>query len=183
MSRRCLLPVEYRLYMTLLLSVCILVCAGPLQAACYRTPRAAIDSFNPATNTSPVSAGGYRVTGLQSDPILEQRWALVISCDHPEWPVSAVPLEESGSSSSSSRMSRASQNMAPAKRLVRAGDLVRLWRQEDRLRIEIAGVSEDSGGLGDTIRVRLQRRNTEESSTQAEFSGIIRGPSDVEMQP
>jgi hypothetical protein len=183
MSRKCHLTVEYRLYATFLFCACVLVSVGSVQAACYRTPRAAIDSFNPATNISPVSAGGYRVTSLQSDPILEQRWALVVSCDHPEWPVSALPLEEAGSSSSTSRMSRASQNIGSAKRLVRAGDLVRLWRQEDLLRIEIAGVSEDSGGLGDTIRVRPQHRNTEDSSTQAEFSGIIRGPSNVEMQP
>ena len=66
--------------------------------------------------------------------------------------------------------------------IVRAGDVVRLWKQESSLRIELAGVSEESGGLGKTIRVRLLRRNTDEQSVPEQFSGIIRGPLDVEMQ-
>ena len=51
--------------------------------------------------------------------------------------------------------------------VVRAGDIVRLWRQESSLRIEVAGVSEESGGLGKTIRVRLLRRNTDDQSMPA----------------
>jgi hypothetical protein len=67
--------------------------------------------------------------------------------------------------------------------VVRAGDPVRLWKQEDLLRIEIAGISEESGNLGNKIRVRLLHRNTDDQAMQEEFSGIIRGPSDVELQP
>jgi hypothetical protein len=44
-------------------------------------------------------------------------------------------------------------------------------------------VSEESGGLGKTIRVRLLRRNADDQVIQERFSGIVRGPSDVEMQP
>jgi hypothetical protein len=55
--------------------------------------------------------------------------------------------------------------------------------QEGVLRIEAAGVSEESGGLGKTIRVRLLRRNTDDQSIAKQFSGVIRGPLDVEMQP
>ena len=67
--------------------------------------------------------------------------------------------------------------------VVRAGDVVRLWRHEGVLRIEVAAVSEESGGLGKTIRVRLLRRNTDDQSIAKLFSGVIRGPLDVEMQP
>jgi flagella basal body P-ring formation protein FlgA len=67
--------------------------------------------------------------------------------------------------------------------IVHAGDRVRLWKQEDFLRIEVSGVSEESGGLGTTIRVRLLHRNTDDQSIHDQFSGIVRGPSDVEMQP
>jgi flagella basal body P-ring formation protein FlgA len=67
--------------------------------------------------------------------------------------------------------------------VVHAGDIVRLWRQEDLLRIEVAGVSEESGSLGQTIRVRLLRRDAENQTIQEQFSGIVRGQSDVEMQP
>jgi flagella basal body P-ring formation protein FlgA len=67
--------------------------------------------------------------------------------------------------------------------VVHAGDIVRLWKQEDILRIEVAGVSEESGGLGKTIRVRLLRQNTDSQVIPEQFFGIVRGPSDVEMQP
>jgi hypothetical protein len=67
--------------------------------------------------------------------------------------------------------------------VVHAGDIVRLWKQEDLLRIEVAGVSEETGGLGKIIRVRLLRRNADDQAIQERFSGIVRGPSDVEMQP
>jgi hypothetical protein len=37
--------------------------------------------------------------------------------------------------------------------------------------------------VGKTILVRLLRRNTDDQSIPEQFSGVIRGPSDVEMQP
>jgi flagella basal body P-ring formation protein FlgA len=67
--------------------------------------------------------------------------------------------------------------------VVHAGDIVRLWRQEELLRIEVVGVSQESGGLGKAIRVRLLRQNTDNQAIQEQLSGIVRGPSDVEMQP
>jgi hypothetical protein len=60
---------------------------------------------------------------------------------------------------------------------------VRLWKQEDLLRIEVAGVSEESAGLGQTVRVRLLRGNTDDQSISEHFSGVVRGPSNVEMLP
>jgi hypothetical protein len=182
---RCHFRVGYHVYWTLLPIACGIVSTGAAQAACYTTPRAAIDSFKPFPPISPVADGsGYRVTSIQSDPILEQRWALIASCSHPEWPASALPLDGSSSASSSLQIKHAARNIGfAATHLVRAGDVVRLWKQEDLLRIEVAGVSEESGDLGDAVRVRLLHRNAEDQSTQAQFSGIIRGPADVEMQP
>jgi hypothetical protein len=66
---------------------------------------------------------------------------------------------------------------------VHAGDLVQLWRQENFLRIEIPGVSEETGDLGKTIRVRLLHRNTDDQSAPEHFSGVVRGPFSVEIQP
>ena len=66
---------------------------------------------------------------------------------------------------------------------MRAGDIVRLWWQENLLRIEVAGVSEESGGLGKTICVRLLRTNTDAQLIPKHYFGVIRGLSDVEMQP
>jgi hypothetical protein len=61
--------------------------------------------------------------------------------------------------------------------------MVQLWRRESLLRIEVVGISEESGGLGKTIRVRLLPRNTDDQAVPEQVSGVVRGPSNVEMQP
>jgi hypothetical protein len=131
--------------------------------------------------SSPGAAGsGYRVTGVHQDPVLHQRWVTVASCDHPEWPELSLQVHKS-SNSPSQQMARVSEDVLVAP-LIHAGDVVRLWRQEDLLRIEVTGMAEDNGRSGDTIRVRLLRRKTDDQSIDQEFKGIVRGPSDVEMQ-
>ena len=62
--------------------------------------------------------------------------------------------------------------------LADAGEVVRLWRQEDNLRIEVTAMSEENGGLGKAIRVRLMGGG----SAEQQFIGIVRGVADVEMQ-
>jgi hypothetical protein len=164
------------------LSIGSAAAVGSAQTACYSTPRAALDAIRPGSVLSPVSQGaGYRVTGIQSDPVLSRRWAIVSSCEHIEWPVSAVQISGSdpGSTSETNRISVNSVRSLP---VVRAGDVVRLWKQEDLLRIEVAGVSEENGYLGKAIRVRILRRSADDPATEQRSSGIVRGPSDVEMQ-
>ena len=153
------------------------------RAACYSTPQTAIDAF--VANPSFASASennGYRVARIELDKVLARGWAMIARCDHPEWPAIAFPangVDWLALPQATERSLAASVGTAP---IVRAGDVVRLWRQESFLRIELAGVSEESGGLGKTIRVRLLHRNTDEQSIPEQFSGIIRGPLDVEMQ-
>jgi hypothetical protein len=150
------------------------------QAECYSTPRTALDALVANSSFSPTSKdNGYRVTRIESDKVLVgQRWAMIVRCGHPEFPVFALPAN--GTSSFASPSVADGPRVAP---VVRAGDVVRLWRQESFLRIEVAGVSEESGGLGKTIRVRLLHRSTGDQSIPEQFSGVIRGPLDVEMQP
>ena len=152
------------------------------QAACYNTPRIAIDALetNPPSS-SVVENTGFRVMRIQSDPTLGQRWAMIVSCDHPEWPAFAIPTTGKASSKASQEAESLLADDIKAVPLVRAGDVVGLWRRENFLRIEVAGISEDSGGLGKTIRVRLLRRNTDDQSTPVEFFGVVRGPSNVEI--
>src|SRR5580698_1049748 len=70
--------------------------ASSAQTLCYKTLKAAVDSLSTNSVAAPVSGdGGYRVTNIQSDPVLEQRWAIVASCNHPEWPSVAVPMQRS----------------------------------------------------------------------------------------
>jgi Chaperone for flagella basal body P-ring formation len=165
----------------LILSIAGLVSA---RAACYNTPIAAADSMKPGSSLSPLTTGGYRVTSTQLDPILGTRWAMIASCDHPERLAFSLLTEEPDSPGHILlRDPQTIPDNAHVIPVVHAGDTVRLWRQEAVLRIELAGVAEENGSLGKLIRVRLLRRNTDDQSTRAEFAGVVRGKSDVEMQP
>jgi hypothetical protein len=150
-------------------------------AACYSTPLEAIATGSLISPSSISAGGGYRVERIQSDPVLRQTWAMIIRCDHPEWPAVAVPLRDS-TLPLRVRVQESAKNISQTL-VIHAGEIVRLWRQEASLRIEVAGISEGNGGLGDPIRVRLLRRNTDDQSIDEQFSGIVRGPSDVEMKP
>jgi flagella basal body P-ring formation protein FlgA len=106
---------------------------------------------------------------------------MVIRCDHPEWPAVALPLRDS--ILPLRLREQESEKYIPASVVIRAGEIVRLWRQEISCRIEVTGISEGNGRLGDLIKVRLLRRNTDDQSIEEQFSGIVRGASDVEMKP
>jgi hypothetical protein len=154
------------------------------RAECYTTPRTALDAFAANSSFSPtLKNDGYRVTRIESDQVLGQRWAMIAHCGHSEWPVFALPANEANLPISPQGAKRSVNENLRAALLVRAGEVVRLWRQESLLRIEVAGVSEESGGLGKTIRVRLLPRSTDNQSMPEQFYGVIRGPANVEMQP
>ena len=154
------------------------------RAACYITPRTAIDALVANSSFSPaLKNDGYRVTRIELDQVLGQRWAMIAHCGHSEWPVFALPANGANLLISPQEAKRSANETLRGAFLVRAGDIVRLWRQESLLRIEVAGVSEESGGLGKTIRVRLLHRSTDDQSIPEQFSGVIRGPANVEMQP
>jgi hypothetical protein len=150
-------------------------------AVCYKTPADAIAADVTSSSYSTFEDGGYRVARIQSDPVLGQRWAMIVHCGHPGWPAVALPLRNSILPIRLREQERA--NNISASVVIRAGEVVRLWRQESSLRIEVAGISEGNGGLGDLIKVRLLRRNTDDQFIPEQLSGIVRGPSDVEMKP
>ena len=154
------------------------------RAACYSTPRTAIDALVANSSFAPaIKNEGYRVTWIAADQVLGQRWAMIARCGHPEWPVFALPANGPSSLSLPQEAMRSVTKNLSAVPVVRAGDFVRLWRQEGLLRIEVAGMSEENGGLGKTIRVRVLHRSTDDQSIPKRLAGVIRGPSDVEMQP
>jgi hypothetical protein len=153
------------------------------RAACYNTPHMAVEAFVTSPSVAPALKDGYQVTRIESDLVLGRRWLMIASCNHPEWPAFALPTPGGGSVVVPSEAQHILTDNVKKVPLVRAGDVVRIWRHERLLRIEFAGVSEESGGLGKTIRVRLLRRSTDDQSIPEQFSGVIRGPSDVEMQP
>jgi hypothetical protein len=140
---------------------------------CVSLTEIAADSLHSGTLSPLMSRGGsYRVSEVRWDPVLGQRWAMVASCDHPEQPAFAV---QTAGAIAGRETARRKDESAP---VVRAGDVVRLWRQEDNLRIEMTAMSEENGGLGKAIRVRLVGSD----AVERQFIGIIRGVADVEMQ-
>lgn len=166
-----------------LLALKTMCAASSTEAACYGTQREAIDALTTNSSFSPfIKKGGYRVTRIEFDPVLGLRWAMIARCDHPEWPAVALPANTANSVASLQLRDLSVTDRIGTAPVVRAGDIVRLWKQESFLRIEVAGVCEESGGVGKTIRVRLMHRNADDQSIPEQFSGIIRGPSDVEMQ-
>jgi hypothetical protein len=159
--------------------------AIPAPAACYNTPRAAVDALEANSSVSSTSEkSGYRVTKIQSDRVLGQRWAMIASCGHPEWSAFALPANEVSSLKESPKgAERLSSDSAKTASAIHAGDVVQLWKQETLSRIEVAGVSEESGAVGEIIRVRLLRSAANDQSIPEQFSGVVRGPSNVEIQP
>jgi Chaperone for flagella basal body P-ring formation len=140
---------------------------------CVRLSEVAADSLQlSGLPASAANRGSYHVSEVRWDPVLGQRWAVLASCEHPEQPTFAVLTNETIAGKASSPRE---ENSAP---VVRAGEVVRLWRQEENLRIEMTAMSEENGGLGKVIRVRLMGSNSEEQ----QFIGIVRGVADVEMQ-
>ncbi len=147
------------------------------QTSCDNTSQLAIDPAI-ASSSSTLSKSGYRLSSIQSDPALGKRWAMIVSCDHPEWPAFALPLEVSSIPLKAPR--RISAQEISVTPVVHAGDVVRLWRYDRLLRIEVTGISEESGGLGKKIRVRLAQRD---SGVPQQLVGVVRGPSNVEIEP
>lgn len=149
------------------------------ETMCAGTPAAAIESLGAGSVAMP-EGESYRVASIHWDPVLRQNWAMIARCDHPEWPKFSLRAGEKNTASARP-VAQVREERRPAVPVVRAGDVVRLWRQDDLLRIEVTGVAEESGSLGKMIRVRLLRRNTDVPSAEKQFTGIVRGPSDVEM--
>jgi hypothetical protein len=157
----------------------VLAFAESAGATCYSTPRLAIESATPGDTTIPLQIeAGYRVLSFKLDAVLRQRWAMIVNCGHPEWPAVAMPAGEDHSPKAAQQGQLASSQSLI---VVHIGDLVRLWRQESLSRIEVVGVSEGSGVIGATIPVRLLHSSSEEQPRR--IVGVVRGASDVEMQP
>lgn len=173
---------------TILCWIAVMSLAGSIPVAfaqtdCARSPAAAVKLFRAVSSNAASAEGvGYRVTEMHWDPLLRQNWARVANCEHPEWPEVSLRVEAM-KKVSGHLIDRTGPEISPFVAVIHAGDVVRLWRREDLLRIEVTGVAEESGGVGKKIRVRLLRRSADSQAKEEQFTGIVRGPSDVEMLP
>jgi hypothetical protein len=109
---------------------------------------------------------------------------MIANCGHPELPVFALPMHSSSLDTPYSQHAEHLnvESLHELLPVVHAGDIIRFWRQEDHLRIEVAGIAEESGTLGKAVHVRLLRSSASVEQVEQQFVGLVRGPSDVEMQ-
>lgn len=180
MNRLCLQPRHGNIIcLPMLLLVAV---ASHALAACNNTPNSKIDVSTDSLFPAEMKTDGYKVMKIQSDLLLGQRWAIISSCSHPEWPEFALPLTGRSPINPLQKTATSSREDARPLSVVHAGDLVQLWKQESLLRIEMPGISEESGGLGKTVRVRLLHSQADNQSAPEQFLGIVRGPFNVEIQ-
>lgn len=162
-------------------SICLTLLPGislmAFDAGCARTPQLAVRmAESVAPEEFPLQDKGYRVRSMRYDPVLERQWAVVASCGHPERPTFAMPVDSpvANSVGATSAMPHARVSA------VRAGDLVQAWQQEPNLRIEIAGRAEESGAVGNRVRIRILHSGFESGQPRTVI-GIVRGPGNVEI--
>jgi len=132
---------------------------------------------------------GYRVQAVRWDPLLQQSWAVIRSCDHQERPsmtmrteLPATKLAVLSTMFPVSSMARGDAGVP----IVRAGDVVRLWKSESHAHIELMGTAEENGGVGTRVRVRLAapKDNGGLYGQPTQYlAGVVRGPADVELEP
>ena len=158
--------------------------ASQTDLGCAPTPSEAANPYRLSAASEPLGVEtGYRVIAMRWDPLLQQRWAMVVRCGHPEFPVLAVRFadrREEITKSTSSLPNGKSTNTTSLP-VIRAGDRVSLWSADHNLRIDTSGIAENSGSEGDNVRVRLSRIGLD-GQTQHIVFGVIRGPREVEMQ-
>jgi hypothetical protein len=128
-------------------------------------------------------ADGYRVIVRRWDAVLGSSYELRQDCAHPERPARSFAV--SSASGAATRSALASPNVAAAvvqPLLVRAGEPVRLWMQDETVRIETSGVAEQSARSGERVTVRITHQTDDAGLTVQRITGIVRGAGDVEME-
>jgi len=150
-------------------------------AGCASTPELAIRLARfPGTEQRHLQDTGYRVKSMRYDPVLDQQWAVIASCGHPERPTFAIHMDSPLPQRSGSSAPGQSVTYGQKDALVHAGDIVQAWQQQPNLRIEIAGRAVESGTMGSPVRVRVLRSGFE-AGQPLTLSGIVRGPGNVEI--
>jgi Chaperone for flagella basal body P-ring formation len=124
---------------------------------------------------------GFRVRSVRWDPVLRQGWALVVSCDHPEWPAVELPAPLARPKVATAGWEEQGQGQPAAALAVRAGEAVRLWHRESDMAIDLAAIAEENGAVGKTVRVRVVLRSEFGQRTEEELTGVVRGPREVEL--
>ena len=124
---------------------------------------------------------GYWVESLRLDVLLGRSWATVGRCGHPEWPAMVV-------ASGNARVAVGTPSGSPSAAVsvalaVRAGAAVTVVRNEEAVRMEMAGVAQQSGGVGERIRVRVVRVSDEAGAPEEFVEAVVKSADVLEMEP
>ena len=117
------------------------------EVSCFRTPSQA------AAGVGEQEGGGYRLELVRRDAVGGRSWARVRSCAHPEWPGVVVhsalaPLVERHLDHEKAVLEMVCPEMIAGKRVrVVGGNAV--------VRLEMTGVAQSSGRVGELIQVRI----------------------------
>ena len=147
-----------------------LVCAGACasQPGCYRTAEAA------AAQTGVRGVDGFRLEARRRDVFSGAVWATVKSCAHPERP--GVLVMAAWGDLGPPRV--IAEGEKPGLVLV-AGARVTIVERDEAIRIEMPGVAQGSGVVGDWVRVRLLTLS--EDGGERFVDGIVRASGVVEV--
>ena len=131
------------------------------------------------------TAPKQRLVSVTQDTLLRSRWALLVDCQHPEWPARMMLLPKEVDSSEVAgtvvTVRRARIQRVAAAPMVQAGETVRLWGRDAVASLETTAVAEESGDVGKRIRVRLLRRGIDSEEAPKQLAGVIDGAGSVEM--
>src|ERR1700750_70701 len=107
--------------------------ASEAKSICDRTPELALRMTPSSITIGTLSREGYRVTGVRRDPLLNQRWATIASCGHPERPSIAMRISDPEIQRTPFNSSDLAQQTPVL--VIHGGDLVKMWGEEQNLRI------------------------------------------------
>jgi hypothetical protein len=139
-------------------------------------------SGNVASYAQPAGQTRYCLSRVQFDPLLSKRWAILATLGRADRPLISVPMEDL-KVDSWPECSRQPSEPTASPVLVHSGDPIRIWKHESLLNIDLAGVAEESGGLGQRIRIRIEPTPIGSDTLLSHLSGTVRGPANVEIRP
>ncbi len=155
--------------------------ASASEPSCYRTAEGA------ATQTGVRGVEGFRLEAVRRDAFSGVEWATVRSCAHPEWPGTLVL----GSAwTSGSRLAARRGEIGGARALVLlAGARVRLVETSGNVKLEMSGVAQGSGAIGDRVKVRMMPvsgdgtdAGTSWGGSERFLTGVVRSSELVEVE-
>jgi hypothetical protein len=162
------------------------VCARASEPSCYSS------SAEAAAQVGVRGVEGYRLETLRRDALAGTVWAIVKSCGHPERPgVMVLASVGSGIAGSfAAGMARSSEATVAKALVMLAGTKVRLVQTSDNIRVEMGGVAQSSGAIGDVVRVRLMEVSLDGSPgdqaswapTERFATGVVRSRDLVEVE-